>query len=120
MKKVLASDHSQEVGPYSAIVQAGNFVFISGQVAEGEGSVGDQTRRIMENIRHLLERNGMCMEDIVKTTVHLRKREVFDEMNRSYQEFFSVYPARITVYGVELYGTCDVEIDAIAYREEGR
>ena len=120
MKKVLKSDLSKAVGPYSAIVQAGDFVFISGQVADGGGSIDIQTRKIMENIKYLLESNSMHMEDTVKTTVYLRKREFFEKMNRSYQEFFSVFPARITVYGVELYDACDVEIDAIAYREGDR
>ena len=122
MKEILNPGENSPVGPYSPIVKAGDFLFLSGQVAENPdtgkllgGDVGEQTYQIMSQIRNLLTANGYSMEDIVKCNIYMKDRKDFDKMNSVYKQFFKLYPARITVYVSDLYEGCDIEIDATAY-----
>ncbi len=110
------------VGPYSPMVRCGNLLFISGQisvdVATGKvivQNVAEQTRTIMEIIKHALEETGSSMDKVIKCTVHLSDIKHFDQMNQVYASYFpNGYPARLCVSGVQLYDGVDVEIDVIA------
>jgi 2-iminobutanoate/2-iminopropanoate deaminase len=112
------------VGPYNQSVIAGKFLFVSGQLAinpkEGKIVAKDitlQTRRIMENIKAILETAGYSLKDVVQTNVYLSSMDLFDEFNLEYAKWFaSEFPARATV-GAELKGNALVEISVVAYKD---
>ncbi len=111
------------IGPYSpAVVAEGKFVFVSGQIPfdadEGKivrGTIAEQTRVVLVNLRRLLGAAGSSFEQVVSCRVYLQplNPETFAEMNLVYAEFFGdCKPARATV-GAGLLGF-DVEIEAVA------
>lgn len=110
------------VGPYSPVVRAGQWLFVSGQIpidpATGELVFTDaagQTHRVLENIRLLVTAAGLSLRSVVRTTVYLADMADFQAMNEVYREFFSEpYPARSTVQVTRLPRDARIEIDAIA------
>ncbi len=115
------------IGPYSSALRVGPLLFISGQVpadpATGtlvDGDIGAQTRRVLENLRALVEAAGLSMSHVVRTTVFLADMNDFGAMNEVYKSFFSEpYPARSTVQAARLPRDARVEIDAIASIDAG-
>jgi 2-iminobutanoate/2-iminopropanoate deaminase len=109
------------IGAYSQGLRAGEFIFVSGQgpLDPGTGQVvGDtveeQTARVLENIKSILEAGGASMADVVKVTAHLSDVALFERYNKVYSTYFpDPKPTRTTV-GSQLLGIL-VEIDAIAY-----
>lgn len=125
MKKTILSQNAPKpIGPYSQAVQAGKFLFVSGQLAidpkEGKIVAKDitlQTRQVMENIKAILEAAGYTLKDVVKTTVYLSSMSLFEEFNREYAKSFEAeFPARATV-GIELKPGALVEVSAVAYKD---
>ncbi|MBC7331434.1 MAG: RidA family protein [Synergistetes bacterium] len=125
-KKVTTNLAPKAIGPYSQGIKCGNFLFVSGQIAidpvTGEVIKGDikaQTRRVLENIKAIVEAAGGTMESIVKTTCYLRDIALFKEFNETYSEFFGENPpARTTIEVSSLpKENALLEIDAIAYIE---
>jgi 2-iminobutanoate/2-iminopropanoate deaminase len=110
------------VGPYSQGVQAGGFVFTSGQIpldpATGklvEGPIEEQTRRVMENLAAVLTSAGTSLERVVKTTIYLVNLADFAAVNRVYGGYFSADPpARSTVQVAALPLGAIIEIEAVA------
>ena len=110
------------VGPYSQAVRSGGFLFTSGQIpldpATGrlvEGSIEVQTRRVLENLRAVLEAGGASFSDVVKTTIYLTNLADFATVNGIYASFFpSAPPARSTVQVAALPLGARVEIEMIA------
>ncbi len=111
-------------GPYSPAVRAGDFIFVSGQVAVNpatnqveSGDVRHETRLVLTNIQRILEGCGATLADVVKCSVFLADGGDFSAMNEVYTEFFGVdKPARSTVAcGFAIPGL-KVEIDCIAYQ----
>jgi 2-iminobutanoate/2-iminopropanoate deaminase len=110
------------VGPYVQAVRAGEFLFVSGQVALDpatgtliEGGIEDQTRRVMTNLAAILEAGGSGLDRVVKATVYLTDLGSFESMNRVYASFFPAdKPARVCVEVSRLPRNSLVEIDAIA------
>lgn len=108
-------------GPYSQGLIAGSFIFVAGQTpydpATGEivgETIEEQTRRVLENIKAILEQGGASMADVVKATVHLKDLSLFSRFNQVYESYFpDPKPVRTTV-GSQLGGFL-VEIDVIAY-----
>ena len=123
-KQVFASpDGAPSVGPYSPAVGAGDFVFVSGQVAlDPDGKIHgytpkDQTRKALENLTTTLAAAGLTLADVVKTTIFLKDMDEFGAVNDVYAEFFAEpYPARSTVEVARLPKDLHVEIEAVAYR----
>lgn len=113
------------VGPYSAALRAGQLLFVSGQVpldpATGrmvEGDIGVHARRVLENVRALLDAAGLSFAQVVRTTVFLADMDDFQAMNEVYATFFSEpYPARSTVQAARLPRDARIEIDVIASYE---
>ena len=109
------------IGPYSQAIQAGNTVYVSGQLpadpatgAFPEG-IAAQTRQSLMNLKAILEAAGMTMNDVVKTTVLLSDIANFGEMNKVYAEFFEApFPARAAFQVAALPKAALVEIEAIA------
>ena len=125
-KRVIATKHAPTaIGPYSQAVRAGQFVFCSGQIpldpASGElvsGGVANQTRRVLQNLKAVLEEAGASLGTVVKTTVYVKDMGDFAEMNGAYAEFFKDSPpARATVQAARLPKDVSVEIDAVAIME---
>ncbi len=109
------------VGAYSQGLRAGDFVFVSGQgpldpqtgKVVGE-TIEEQTARVLENIKAILEAGGASLADVVKVSAHLSDLSLFERYNRVYASYFpDPKPTRTTV-GSQLLGIL-VEIDAIAY-----
>ena len=111
-------------GPYSHVVRAGGFLFISGQgpidPANDQmsyGTIEHETRLVLNNVKRLLEGIGASMADVVKCSVFLRDGGDFAAMNTVYAEFFgAAKPARTTVECKFANPQMKVEIDCIAYK----
>jgi len=123
MKQIIVSKRAPKpVGPYSAAVKAGSFVFISGQIpldpatnAVITGDIKEQTKRVLDNLRMILEDNGLLLASVVRTTIYLKDMAQFAAVNEVYGSYFTeAYPARVTVEVSRLPKDVDVEIDAIA------
>jgi len=126
LKRSIASPLAPKpVGPYSAALRAGQLLFVSGQVpldpATGrmvEGDIRVHTRRVLENVRALLDAAGLSFAQVVRTTVFLADMNDFQAMNEVYATFFSEpYPARSTVQAARLPRDARIEIDVIASYE---
>lgn len=110
------------IGPYSQAVQAGNLLFVSGQIpinpatgAFAGEDIETQTRQSLTNVKHILEAAGFTLNDVVKTTVLLADIGDFAAMNAVYGEFFSENkPARACFAVKDLPKGALVEIEAIA------
>ena len=122
-KKVIQTNKApQAIGPYSQAIQAGNFLFLSGQIPldqnTGElvkGDIGQQTQRVLENIKGVLESQGLGMENVVKVTIFLKDIANFSQVNEVYATYFaSSPPARSTVEVSNLPRNAEIEIEAIA------
>jgi 2-iminobutanoate/2-iminopropanoate deaminase len=106
-------------GPYSPAVRAGDFIFVSGQVAPQPGDVAHETRQVLNNVKGILEGCGASLADVVKCTVFLAEGRDFAAMNAVYAEFFGeAKPARSTVVTAFAIPNIRVEIDAIAYKPQ--
>ena len=111
------------IGPYNHAVRIGDFLFCAGQIpldaATGHVSDGDikvQTDRVLENIRVILEDQGLSFTNIVKTTVFMTNLADFAGMNEIYGKYFtSDFPARSTVQVAALPRGAQVEIEVIAH-----
>jgi 2-iminobutanoate/2-iminopropanoate deaminase len=111
-------------GPYSPAVRAGDFIFVSGQVAVDPatqqlvtGDISVETRQVLNNIKHLLEGCGATLADVVRCGVFLAEAGDFAAMNTVYAEFFGeAKPARATVVTGFAVPGIHVEIEAIAYK----
>jgi 2-iminobutanoate/2-iminopropanoate deaminase len=122
-KKVVQTEKAPKaIGPYSQAIQAGDFLFLSGQLplepASGEmvkGDIRQQTKRVLENIKGVLESQNLGLEDVVKVTVFLKDMGNFSQMNEVYATYFLTSPpARSTVEISGLARDAGVEIEAIA------
>ena len=125
MKKVIFTAKApQAIGPYSQAIEAGDFIFVSGQIplipATGElveGSVEVQTARVLENLKAILEAAGSSLESVVKTTVYITNMDDFAKVNGIYGQYFQENPpARVCVEVSKLPKGALVEIDVIAAR----
>jgi 2-iminobutanoate/2-iminopropanoate deaminase len=122
MKPVNSLSAPAAIGPYSQAIDAGDFVFLSGQVPidpkTGELVQGDitvQTERVLENLAAVLEAAGCSFADVVKTTIFLTDLGDFQAVNATYgKRFTSAPPARATIQVSALPKGARVEIDAIA------
>lgn len=122
-KKVIKTKNAPEaIGPYSQAIQAGEFIFCSGQIPINpktgdhiKGSPSEQARQVLQNITGILEETGCTLEDVVKVTVYLTSMDFFKEVNETYKEFFKINPpARVAVAVSALPLGFNVEMDAIA------
>lgn len=110
------------IGPYSQAVTTGNLLFISGQIpldpATGsivDGGISEQTDRVMQNIRAIVEQAGGSMKSLLKTTIYVRDIAAFAEVNAAYEKQLDGHkPARATVEVSGLPKNVLVEIEAVA------
>ena len=120
-QQITTKSGASPVGAYSQGLRAGDFLFVSGQgpldPATGQivgDTVEEQTARVLENIKAILEAGGASMADVVKVTAHLSDLSLFERYNKVYATYFpDPKPTRTTV-GSQLLGIL-VGIDVIAY-----
>jgi 2-iminobutanoate/2-iminopropanoate deaminase len=119
---VLTNRGPKPIGPYSQGIKANGFLFVSGQVAldpaSGEFSgvtIQQQTERVLENLKAILEASGVSLGHVVKTTVFLKNMSDFAAMNEVYARYFAAAPpARSTIEVARLPKDALVEIEVIA------
>jgi 2-iminobutanoate/2-iminopropanoate deaminase len=125
MKKIINTVNAPApIGPYSQAIIAGNFVFVSGQVAisptTGELILNDiktETTQVMENIKAILIEAGIDFSHIVKTSIFLKDMQNFSQVNEVYGSYFTdQFPARETVQVSGLPKNVNVEITVTAIK----
>jgi len=122
-KKIINTEKAPApIGPFSQAVQAGNLLFISGQVAINPATgnveatdVAAETQQVMKNLEAILQEAGTGFDSVVKTTIFLSDMSLFGAVNEVYGQFFTgTYPARETVAVKGLPKNVNVEISMIA------
>ena len=124
IERILAPGAPEPRGPYSHAVRAGDFIYVSGQVAINpqsnkleQGTVASETRMTIENIRAILKAAGADLGDVIKCSVFLADIRDFSAMNEVYGEYFgAAKPARTTVQATLPAQGIKVEIDCVAYK----
>ncbi len=110
--------------PFNHVVKAGNFIFLSSQLAVDlkshkilGGNIHEQTKRALENIKFLLESAGSSMDNIVKVVIYMKDvKNDFNAMNEVYRKYFKKgnEPARVTIQALSPIDKIDIEIEVVA------
>lgn len=123
MKQTVSTGNAPKaIGPYTQAIVHNGIAYLSGQIpldpATGqviEGGIAEQTERVFENLKAVLEASGSSLDAVLKTTVYLRDIADFPKMNEVYGRYFTAAPpARSTIQAAALPRNAMVEIDAIA------
>ena len=123
MKRTINTpDAPEAVGPYSQGTTDGDLVFTAGQIAlTADGELLDeepidvQTRQALENVKGILEEEGLNLQDVLKVTIFMADIDDYDAINEAYSEYFQDNPpARSAVQVAALPAGARVEIEAIA------
>lgn len=121
MKTVYTEDAPEAIGPYSQGIVVNGMFFSSGQIPllpNGtllDGTIGEQTKQVLNNIKALLKEAGGSIESVIKTTIYLKDMNDFNEVNEVYGTFFTDHkPARSCVEVSRLPKDVLIEIDVIA------
>ena len=125
IKRAISTDKAPAaIGPYSQGVQAGGFLYVSGQIpvdpktGEMPSDIKAQAKRSLENLKAILEAAGYSLSDVVKTTVFAADIANFADINGVYAEYFPKdAPARSFVAVKDLPKGAGVEIEAVAWRK---
>ena len=104
-QKILSNNAPQPIGPYSQAVKINNMIFISGQIAINpktnllvNTNPKEETKMVMENIKHILDECNCTFDHIVKCSIFLSNMGLFESVNEVYGSYFSEpFPARETV-----------------------
>lgn len=112
------------IGPYSQAVVVGNLIFTSGQIPLNPetgvlmgNDIKEQTHRVCQNLKAVLEASGSSLENTVKTVCYLSDMTNFSEFNEVYAQYFTQKPARSCVAVKELPKGALVEVDVVAEKE---
>ena len=112
--------------PFHPAVRAGDFIFVSGQVAKDaqgnmiDGTIEEETRGTIEAISRILAEEGATLADVVRVTTYLQDTRDFGRYNKVFGEHFKdAVLARTTVEARAVINT-KIEMDAIAYKPRGR
>lgn len=120
--QVIETDRAPKaIGPYSQAIKYENLIFISGQIAIDPdtnqficGDIRQQTVRVLENIKAIVEEAGLNLNHVIKTTIYLKNMEDFPVVNEIYGQYFKDHkPARATVEVSRLPKDALIEIEAI-------
>ncbi|MEN2767174.1 RidA family protein [Ornithinibacillus xuwenensis] len=124
VKEIFTDKAPAAIGPYSQAIEAGNMIFVSGQIGinpeNGEIAPGieAQTKQVMQNLSAILEEAGASFSQVAKFTIYLASMESFAIVNEIYGSYLEKpYPARATVEVSRLPKDVLVEIDAIVHKE---
>jgi 2-iminobutanoate/2-iminopropanoate deaminase len=118
---VTATGAPKAAGPYSHALKAGGLIFLSGQTPIDpntgtlvEGSIGDQTKRCLDNLAVVAAAAGASLDDAARMTIYVTDISVFGQINEAYGEYFpNDPPARTTIGVAALPMGAEVEMDAI-------
>jgi 2-iminobutanoate/2-iminopropanoate deaminase len=108
--------------PFHPAVRAGDFIFVSGQVAKDEkgnmcaGSIEDETRWTIESIKRILALDGAELTDVVKVTAYLEDARNFGRYNKVFAEYFPEGNISRTTVEARAVIECKIEMDAVAYK----
>ena len=108
--------------PFHPAVRAGDYIFVSGQVAKDEkgnmcvGNIEDETRWTLESIRRILKEAGADLDDVVRITVYLEDARDFGRYNGVFKEYFPDGNIARTTVEARAVISCKIEMDAIAYK----
>ncbi len=125
MKQIISTPKAPAaIGPYSQAIEINGFVFTSGVIpiipATGElvtGTVEEQAKQTLSNLKALLEESGTSLDNVVKTTVYIKDMNDFGKINEIYATYFTKdFPARSCVEVARLPKDVKIEIDAIAFK----
>ena len=122
-QQITTTSGAAPVGPYSQGLRVGDFIFVSGQgpidpvtgKIVGE-TIEEQTVRVLENIKVILEAGGATMADVVKANSYLSDISYFDPYNKIYDSYFpDPKPTRTTMICQPPLEGILVEIEVVAY-----
>ena len=108
--------------PFHPAVRAGDFIFVSGQVAKDEngnmcvGNIEEETRWTIESIKRILVLEGADLADVVKVTVYLEDARNFGRYNKVFSEYFPDGRLARTTVEARAAIECKIEMDAVAYK----
>ena len=111
--------------PFHPGVRAGDFIYVSGQVAKDEngnmcaGTIEDETRWTIECIKRILALDGADLGDVVKVTVFLEDARNFGRYNKVFAEYFPEGRISRTTVEARAVIECKIEMDAVAYKPRG-
>lgn len=125
MKQILTTASSTgQVGNFNLGTTNGDLVFTAGQVPEtddgevlNDAPIKQQTDQCLQNLKAVLESEGLSLEHILKTTVYVVDIQNWEMVNEAYGKHFEELPARTTIGVTGLWGGVDVEIEAVATTE---
>lgn len=123
-RKVITLENTPAKRPYSPAIEAGNTLYVSGQIAVDqttgkliEGGIEEQTRQVLKNLKNVIEKAGYSKENVAKCTVLLSDIAFYATVNQIYMEFFPKDPpARMAFAVKDLPMGALIEIDAIAVK----
>lgn len=122
--KVETNKAPKAIGPYSQAVVVGNLIFTSGQIPLNPetgvlmgNDIKEQTHRVCQNLKAVLDASGSSLEKAVKTVCYLSDMTNFSEFNEVYAQYFTQKPARSCVAVKELPKGALVEVDVVAEKE---
>ncbi len=123
MKVISTESAPAAIGPYSQGLDAGNIVFVSGQIPVNAQTglmaetIEEQTAQSLNNIKNILAANGLTMANVIKTSVFLADLSDFAAMNKVYETFFTApFPTRSCVQVAAIPKGAKVEIECIAIK----
>ncbi len=109
--------------PFNNVVKAGNLLFLTSQLSCDlktgviiPGTIEQQTRKALQNVKFLLESSGISMDDVVKVSIFMKDVKEFNKMDQVYREFFKTgyEPARVTIQALSPIEGIEIEIEVIA------
>ena len=121
---ILTTNAPAPIGPYSQAIQAGDTIYISGQIAINPStgdlitsSIEEETHQVLKNVGAILEAAGLTYENVVSCSVFIKDMELFGRINAVYTTYFStgIPPARALVQVSDLPKHVNIEISAIAH-----
>jgi 2-iminobutanoate/2-iminopropanoate deaminase len=123
-KEIIKVDGIQKPSsPFNHVVKAGNFLFLTSQLSADlrtnkiiGGTMKEQTRNALNNVKFLMQASGGTMKDVVKVVIYMRDPSKFGEMDAVYREYFEEgeEPARVTVQAPSPIEKVDVEVEVTA------
>ena len=125
-KRVISTDKAPAaIGPYSQAIQAGEFLYVSGQIPVNPAAgtfaedITEQAKQSLENLKAIIEAAGYSLKDVVKTTVFAADIANFAKINEVYAQYFaSDAPARSFVAVKDLPKNVGLEIEAVAWKKK--
>jgi 2-iminobutanoate/2-iminopropanoate deaminase len=125
VKKIISTKNAPEaIGPYKQAIQAGDFLFASGQIPldpqTGQmltGTIEEEAKRVLDNVKSIIEAAAFTMQQVIKTTVFVTNMDHFATVNGIYAQYFGENPPARTFIAVkELPKGAQVEIEIVAWK----